>query len=102
MNDLENGVSSETSKFADDTKVICPIRDEKDKWQLQQDLDMLMLWMEKWQMNFNVEKCSVVHFGYGNPKYKYSMAGKELRASEEEKDLGVYVSSSMKFARQCA
>ena len=102
MNDIDKGIQSELSKFADDTEIICPIRDERDKQQLQQDLDVLMSWTKKWQMKFNVGKCSVMHFGHGNPKYKYQMDGKELIESDEEKDLGVYVNTSMKFSRQCA
>ena len=53
-------------------------------------------------MNFNVTKCSVLHFGYNNPKYEYVMDGRNLNCKEEEKDLGVYVNTSMKFSKQCA
>ncbi|XP_071854518.1 uncharacterized protein [Apostichopus japonicus] len=102
MNDLDIGMQSEISKFADDTKVMCPIRNIGDQQKLQQDLIKLMIWTKKWQMKFNVDKCSVMHFGHANPKFKYKMGDQELQETEEEKDLGVYVNSSMKFSRQCA
>ncbi len=102
INDLDIGVQSEISKFADDTKVICPIRNDRDQQRIQQDLDMLVTWARKWQMKFNVGKCSVMHFGYNNPKHRYRMDGKELKESNEGKDLGVHVNTSMKFNRQCA
>ena len=43
-------------KFADDTKVICPIENEDYGEMLQADLDRLMDWSNKWQMQFNIEK----------------------------------------------
>ena len=53
-------------------------------------------------MKFNADKCSVLHFGHNNPRYEYTMNGKKLQRKEEEKDLGLYVSSFMKFGKQCA
>ena len=44
-------------KFADDTKVICPIEKEEYGGMLQADLDRLMDWSNKWQIQFNIEKC---------------------------------------------
>jgi len=31
--------------------------------QLQADLDKLVLWAQKWQMEFNVNKCKVMNVG---------------------------------------
>jgi len=33
---------------------------------LQQDLDQLGQWSDEWQMEFNLDKCEVVHFGRSN------------------------------------
>ena len=93
---------SHVSMFADDTKIIRPIVTQKDRDTLQNDLDKLMVWTQKWQMKFNVEKCSVLHFGYNNPMYTYNMDGRNLQSKTEEKDLGVYINTSMKFNKQCA
>jgi len=30
---------------------------------LQADLDKLVLWAKRWQMEFNVDKCKVMHVG---------------------------------------
>ena len=88
--------------FADDTKIIRPIVTQKDRDTLQNDLDKLMVWTQKWQMKFNVDKCSVLHFGYNNPMFMYNMDGRNLQSKTEEKDLGVYINTSMKFNKQCA
>ena len=40
-------------------------------------------------MLFNLEKCLVMHMGQRNQELSYAMKGKVLKASEEERDLGV-------------
>ncbi len=51
---------SEVSKFVDDTEVGRVIRTEQDANELQGDLDGLYDWARKWQMEFNIGKCSVI------------------------------------------
>ncbi len=41
INDLDSGISSDVSKFADDTKVGRVIRTDQDASELQDDLDRL-------------------------------------------------------------
>ncbi len=72
MNDLDVGISSEVSKFADDTKVGRVIRTEKDAKELQGHLDRVYDWARKWQMEFNTGKCSVMSAGRNNPLHNYS------------------------------
>jgi len=52
-------------------------------------------------MEFNVDKCKVVHFGYNNPQQAYYMAGHQLATVSVEKDLGVYVAADLKCSKQC-
>ena len=56
INDLEEGVTSTILKFADDTKLFRKIKGNGDKQQLQDDIDQLIKWSEKWQMLFNFQK----------------------------------------------
>ena len=44
-----------------------------------QDLDSVTEWANRWQMQFNVKKCKVVHFGKGNLGFTYRMAGQCLK-----------------------
>ncbi len=51
-------------------------------------------------MKFNLDKCKIMHIGRANPGYKYTMGGKELAEVDEEKDVGVLISSNLKPAAQ--
>ena len=42
------------------------VNTDGDKPDLQNDLDRLVKWSEKWQMLFNFGKCKCLHTGYGN------------------------------------
>jgi hypothetical protein len=88
-------------KFADDTKGLKLITDERDRMKLQTTLDNLCEWASEWGMTFNVEKCKIMHVGRSNPKYSYSMNGVQLKQVEEETDVGVIVQSNVKPAKQC-
>ena len=43
INDLEEGVTSQIFKFADDTKLFRKVRGNGDKQQLQDDVDKLIM-----------------------------------------------------------
>ena len=65
INDLEEDISSKVLKFADDTKVLRKVTNVTDKQSLQDDLDKLVKWSEKWQMLFNFGKCKCIRIGHG-------------------------------------
>ena len=68
---------------------------------LQKDLDDVTDWAERWQMQFNVFKCEVVHYGKGSIDYNYSMQYQPIDEVKSEKDLGVTVSNDLKAAAHC-
>ena len=88
-------------KFADDTKAARIIESIEDAERFQRVIDQLCDWADKWEMAFNVAKCKILHFGRKNPKYEYSMRGIKLEEATEEKDLGIWISTTLKPSRQC-
>ena len=60
INDMPEGISSAMRLFADDSLVYRIICSEGDCAILQEDLHQLELWEEKWQMQFNADKCEVI------------------------------------------
>lgn len=69
---------------------------------LQGDIDALVAWSDRWQLPFNEGKCKILHLGRNNPRVKYAIRGVELEVVETERDLGVFVDSSLKFRKQAA
>ena len=77
------------------------VNTDGDKQHLQNDLDRLMKWSEKWQMLFNFGKCKCLHTGHGNLDVNYKMGDTVLGTTVKEKDLGVTISAYMKVSEQC-
>ena len=48
INDLDDSITSNILKFADDTKLFRKVNTDGDKQHLQNDLDRLVKWSEKW------------------------------------------------------
>jgi len=71
-------------KFADDTKGGKVVVNTEDRDKLQQALDGLCDWADKWGMSFNLEKCKVMHVGIHNPAYEYFMRGVKLEEKEKK------------------
>ena len=57
-------------KFADDNKLFRKTKDIGDKQKIQDDVDKLVRWFEKWQMLFNFVKCKCTHRAW---KYKHEL-----------------------------
>ncbi len=88
IDDLEEGVTGNTLKFADDTKLF-------------RKIDKLVKWSEKWQMLFNFGKCKCLHTRPGNTGMNYEIGGTILSKTVKEKDLGVTMNANMKVSEQC-
>ena len=101
INDLEEGVTGKILKFADETKLFRKTKEIGDKQNLQDDIDKLVKWSEKWQMLFNFGKCKCLYTGPGNTSMNYEMGGTILSKTVKEKDLGVTMNANMKVSEQC-
>ena len=53
-------------------------------------------------MSFNTKKCKVMHMGKNSPNHHFVMGGQILDSIEEERDIGVTVSSDLKPSAHCA
>ena len=103
INDLDESANDITlvKKFADDTKAAQTIETDTDKDKLQKGLDGMVDWASKWGMEFNVSKCKIMHIGRTNPRNEYLMNGQRVGTTDEERDIGVIISSNLKTSAQC-
>ena len=106
INDLPLQVISPLSLFADDSKIFSRIVSDRNRSRnnningneaLQNDLDTIGEWAERWKMEFNVDKCKVMHIGRTNPKHNYTMGESILTETALEKDLGVLIDNELEF-----
>jgi hypothetical protein len=95
--------SSRCKMFADDTKIYRKVATDADTQSLQEDLGRLVNWSSDWLLDFNTEKCKVLHLGSSNVRANYIMSSaSNLSEISSEKDVGVWIHESMKPSMQCS
>ena len=60
VNDINNAITSQIKLFADDSVLYINIHNQNDQVIFQNDLDTISSWTEKWLMELNINKCSVL------------------------------------------
>ena len=102
INDLPNVVKNSSVKiFADDTKVYREIKNDNDVKDLQNAIDEMYNWTNKWLLKFNKQKCKIIHLGNNNVKNDYFIGNEDQRIpldkSDLEKDLGIHIDEKLNF-----
>ena len=105
INDIDSAIDSVLTllkKFADDTKIASVTDTQAHCENLQLEIDKLVKWADKWLMSFNTDKCVVMHLGSKNLKHSYHMNNVPMKTTECERDIGVYMHTSLKPSVQTA
>ncbi|BHF82122.1 hypothetical protein SprV_0802525900 [Sparganum proliferum] len=104
VNDCANELDYDVAMFADDIKIWSTIRSEVDKARLLTNLDPLEQWSKDWLLPFNVNKCNFLRVGVtSSPKSTvYRLTDKPLQEVDAQKDLGVWITTSLKPSLQCS
>ena len=97
--------------MSNDTKIASRVNNLNDVKSLQRTLDKLVVWSNKWEMRFNVNKCGGMHIGKRNFEFHYQMNDgwvisiDEERERERERDVGDHAVRSWRnygsFLRGC-
>ena len=96
INDLFKDIKAKGKLFADDAKLYSEVNNQNQATELQNDLNTISGWSNKWLLKFNISKCSVMHFGKNNKRYNYVLDENILKDSNSEKDLGVITTTNLK------
>lgn len=104
INDLpdvaKNG--SQVYLYADDTKVFRRIRTDEDCDQLQEDIDEIYRWSERWMLNFHPDKSKHMRIGRSHVGVRdYTMQG-PINNTKKEKDIGVVIDDRLTFSEHLA
>jgi ribonuclease P/MRP protein subunit RPP40 len=99
ISDLTLQLRSRHALFADDCKIYGPADKANE---IKSDLAAVQTWCDVWKMKLNVDKCSVLHIGVSNPKTNYTVAGKILAIVQQQKDLGVVLTSTLSWSEHVA
>jgi ribonucleases P/MRP protein subunit RPP40 len=106
INDLIDQIKNNPKVFADDTKSIAKLSENNPNSNFQNDINNVLEWTNVWLMRLNLDKCKVMHLSKKNPKTAYIMRSyennesKKIEITESQRDLGIQVSSNLKYADQ--
>lgn len=101
INDISDGVNSQIGLFADDCIVHRTILGQGDENALQNDLDSLQRWSDRWLLKFNVSKCNHLRFSASKKSVKpnYKIAGGVIPKVSAATYLGVTLQENFKFSK---
>ena len=91
INDLPEGVKSTCRLFADDCILYSKVSGPEDANRLQNDLDKLSAWQDKWQLGFNAQNCHVMPITHTRTPFlqQYKLNGVILEEKKSHTYLGV-------------
>ena len=101
INDINNATKSQIKLFSDDSVLYRNIRSQNDQVILQNDLDTISSWAEKWLMELNINKCSVLSITLKRNSifHDYNILGAMLKQVTNHDYLGVTTSSDLNWLR---
>jgi hypothetical protein len=99
INDIADGIRSNIRLFADDSILYREIKGPEDHQVLQQDLQTIFSWADRWQMAFNASKCQQLTITRKrNPSdFNYTVSKQVIQQVASHKYLGVTISSDLTF-----
>ena len=101
INDLPATVKAKIRLFADDCLIYSPIKNTGDQHALQNDLESLSEWAERWGMKFNTQKCHILRISRSKTPldFHYKLNNHTLIEVDNSSYLGVQISNDLTFTK---
>ena len=101
INDINNAITSQIKLFADDSVLHRNICNQYNQVILQNDLHTISSWAEKWLMELNINKCSVLSITLKRSSifYDHNILGTTLKRVVNHDYIGVTNSSDLNWLR---
>ena len=102
INDINEGIESNVSLFADDTRITKPVQSYEDVESLQDDLEKLYTWQRTNNMVFNGKKFEMLRYGSdqelkNSTNYLTPESEDFIEVKECLRDLGIQMSDDARF-----
>ena len=100
INDIAHNLQSTVRLFADDTIAYLTIKNLQDAARLQEDINKLEAWENKWLMEFHPQKCQVLSITKNRQviEHPYTLHGHQLEHTKLSKYLGVTISGDFRWS----
>ena len=85
--------------YADDVTIYALADNPNDRKLIQNDLNNLIRWADRWQLKINFDKCHIIHFGHKNSNVEYYLDMHKIGASKCEKILGAWLDDKLFFKK---
>ena len=85
INHMDEDIVSKFSNFADDSKVAKVVNDFEDAEILRDDIVRLQNWSRDWQVEFNSDKCKMMHIVKNSLHCEYTLNSTTLKPTESER-----------------
>ncbi|VDL91390.1 unnamed protein product [Schistocephalus solidus] len=103
INDCANEQDCDIAMFADDLELWHIIQTAAVEKNLQANLNLLQKWSNDWLLSFNENKCNIIRVGKSKPSNRTvnSLNGIPFKGVDVQKDLGVWITHSLKPSLHC-
>ena len=104
INDISSVVQSSIKMFADDVTLYTTVKTPEDCKQLQNDLNSVAGWCDRWQMKLHPLKCVLLCISNKRvpPKFDYIINGSHLDWHTSIRYLGVHITSTLSWNVHCS
>ena len=104
VNDISSVVRSNIQMFADDLTLYRVVSSFEDCKQLQKDLDSVLNWCDRWQMNLQPQKCELLCISNKRLplKFDYALGDFQLCWRTSIRYLGVCINSTLSWNDHCS